>query len=109
MSFFGLIFVCAVLAFAGIIVAQAVPTFIEYQAINKAAKKAAGEGSTPPDVRRIFENAAAIDDFKAVTGKDLDVSKEGDKVVVKFAYSKEIPLGGPVFLVIKYAGNTSVK
>jgi Domain of unknown function (DUF4845) len=80
---------------------------IEYQAITKAAKKAALEGNTPPEVRRVFESAAAIDDFKAVTAKDLDISKQGDKVVVAFAYVKEIHLGGPAYLLLKYSGTTA--
>ena len=38
-SFFGLLFVLVVLAGAGLLAAQAFPTFIEYQAVLKAAKK----------------------------------------------------------------------
>lgn len=106
-SFFGLVFVGGILAFAGVIGAQVAPTVIEYQAIKKAANKAANEGSTPPDIRRVFEAAAAIDDFKAVTGKDLDITKQGDKAVVSFAYNKEIHMGGPAFLLIKYSGTTA--
>jgi hypothetical protein len=105
-SFFGLVFVGVVLAFVGVIGAQVAPTLIEYQAILKAAKKAAAEGATPPDVRRVFDSAQAIDDFKAVAGKDLDISKNGDKVVVAFAYNKEIHLGGPAYLLLKYTGTT---
>lgn len=107
LSFIGLLIVGGGLAFAGVIGAQVVPTFIEYQAIGKAAKKAASEGSTVPDVRNIFDKSSAIDDFKAITGKDLDVSKQGDKIVVSFAYNKEIHLGGPAYLVLKYVGTTA--
>jgi hypothetical protein len=106
-SFMGLLFVGIVLAFGGVVGAQVAPTLIEFQAIKKAAHKAAIEGSTPADVRRIFMSAQAIDDFKSVDGKDLDVSKQGDKVVVAFAYNKEIHLGGPVYLLLKYTGTTS--
>jgi beta-lactam-binding protein with PASTA domain len=106
-SFMGLLVVCIVLAFVGVIGAQVAPTFIEFMAIKKAANKAANEGTTPPDVRRIFDSASAIDDFKAVTAKDLDITKQGDKVVVNFAYNKEIHLGGPAYLLLKYAGTTA--
>jgi Domain of unknown function (DUF4845) len=106
-SFMGLLFVGIVLAFVGVIGAQVAPTLIEFQGIRKAAHKAANEGSTPADVRRIFSAAAAIDDFKAVDSKDLDISKVGDKVVVAFAYNKEIHLGGPAYLLIKYASTTA--
>ncbi len=109
LSFLGLVIVGSILAFGGVIGAQVVPTVIEHQAINKAARKAANEGSTAADVRRIFGASAAIDDFKAIEAKDLDVTKVGDKIVVKYAYNKEIHLGGPAYLVIKYSGDTIAK
>jgi beta-lactam-binding protein with PASTA domain len=106
-SFFGLIMIAAVLGFSGIMIAQAVPTYIEYQAIRKAAHKAANEGSTPADVRRIYGSATAIDDIKSITPNDLEITKQGDKVVVSFAYNKEIPIGGPAYLLLKYSATTA--
>ncbi|RZL50040.1 MAG: DUF4845 domain-containing protein [Variovorax sp.] len=102
-SFIGLLFVAAVLGCAGVVLAQVIPTVIEYQAIGKAANKAA-EGNTVPEVRSLFDRAQAVDDFKAISGKDLDVQKVGDRVVVSFAYEREIPLFGPAYLVLKYRG-----
>jgi hypothetical protein len=102
-SFIGLLFVAIVLACVGVVVAQVIPTLIEYQAIQKAATKAA-EGTTVPEVRAIFDRAQAIDDFTSVSGKDLDVQKVGDKVVVSYAYDREIPLFGPAYLLLKYKG-----
>jgi Tfp pilus assembly major pilin PilA len=104
-SFIGLLFVLGVLACVGVVAAQAFPTVVEYQAILKAAQKASG-GSTVAEVRQIFQRAADVDDIHSITPKDLDVSKNGDKVVVKFAYDKEIHLFGPAFLLIKYAGQS---
>ena len=104
-SFVGLLFVVGVLACAGVVGAQVFPTVVEYQAILKAVQKAAG-GNTVAEVRQIFNKAADVDDIKSVTPKDLEVAKDGDKVVVKFAYNKEIHLFGPAFLLIKYAGSS---
>jgi sensor histidine kinase regulating citrate/malate metabolism len=105
-SFIGLVFVAVVLACVGVVVAQVIPTLIEYQAIYKAANKAK-EGSTVPEIRAIFDRAQAIDDFQSVTGKDLDIKKVNDKVVISFAYEREIPLFGPAYLVLKYKGETN--
>lgn len=105
-SFLGLLFVAIVVACVGVVVAQVIPTLIEYQAITKAANKAK-EGTTVPEVRAIFDRAQAIDDFKSVSGRDLDVKKDGDKVVVSFAYDREIHLFGPAYLVLKYRGQSS--
>ena len=105
-SFIGLLFVAVVLACVGVVVAQVIPTLIEYQAILKAANKAK-EGTTVPEVRAIFDRAQAIDDFKSVVGKDLEVRKDGDKVVVSFSYDREIHLFGPAYLLLKYRGQSS--
>ncbi len=104
-SFFGILFVVGILAFTGVIAAQVIPTLIEFQAITKAASKAK-DGNSVPEVRSIFDKAAQIDDIKSVTGKDLEVTKEGDKTVVSFAYNKEIHIGGPAFLLLKYTGRS---
>ena len=102
-SFLGLLFVGGILAVSGVIAAQIVPTLIEWQAIHKAAGKAR-EGNTVAEVRTIFDKAAAIDDIKSIEGKDLEVTKEGDKVVIHYAYQREIHLAGPAWLTLKYEG-----
>ncbi|WP_309679073.1 DUF4845 domain-containing protein [Polaromonas sp.] len=104
-SFIGLLFVAAVVAFGGILAAQVFPTLIEFQAITKAASKAAA-GSTVPEVRSLFDKAGQIDDIKSISGKDLEVTKEGDKTVVSFAYTREIHMVGPAYLLLKYNGRS---
>jgi hypothetical protein len=107
-SFLSLLFVGGIVAVTGVVVAQVVPTVIEYQGIQKAVKKVAqGGGSTPAELRAAFDRQQNIDDFKAIMGKDLDITKNGDKVVIKFAYDKQIPLFGPAYLLIKYEGSSS--
>ena len=105
LSFIGLLFVGGVLAAAGVVVAQIVPTAIEYQAVLKAVNKAK-EGSTVAEVRSIFDKAASIDNISSLTGKDIEVTKENDQVVVSFAYQREIHLTGPAFLTLKYTGRS---
>ena len=104
-SFIGFLFVGAIAACMLVLGAQVVPTLIEYQAITKAASKAAA-GNTVPEVRAIFDKAGQIDDIHSVSGKDLDVTKEGDKTVVSFAYSREVHMAGPAYLLLKYHGRS---
>lgn len=105
LSFLGLLFVGGMIAVAGVIAAQIVPTAIEYQTVLKAVNKAR-EGNSVPEVRSIFDKAAAVDDIKSISGKDLDVTKDGDKIVVSFAYQREIHLAGPGYLTLKYTGRS---
>lgn len=106
LSFFGLLFFGGLLAALGVVAAQVVPTVMEYQTIIKAAKKAS-EGNSVAEVRSIFDKATAVDNISAITGKDLEVTKEGDKVVVSFAYAREIHLTGPAYLTLKYTGRSN--
>lgn len=106
LSFIGVIFIGLIAVAAFAIGGQSVPIFLEYQAINKAATKAAKEGSTVADIRASFDRAGAIDNISSVQGKDLEISKRGDKVVVSFKYSREIALAGPAYLVYRFEGQT---
>ena len=105
-SLFGMLLWGGVIAVLFVIGAQIAPTVIEYMAIVKASKKAALEGNSVPEVRGVFDRVAAVDDIKSISGRDIEVTKEGDKVVVSFAYSREIHLVGPAYLVLKYAGRS---
>ncbi|MBP9904280.1 MAG: DUF4845 domain-containing protein [Rhodoferax sp.] len=106
LSFIGLVFVAVVLAATGVVIAQVVPTAIEYQAILKATRKSAIDGATPPEARNVFDRAAAIDNISSISGKDLIIGKEADKMVVSFSYQREIHLAGPAFLTLKYVGSS---
>ena len=105
LTFLSLVVVGTLLALAGLVAAQVFPTYLEYVAVQKAVKKAAA-GATVAEVRSIFDKAAAIDDIRTITGKDLIVGKAGDLVVVSFDYVREIHLAGPAWLTMKYQGSS---
>lgn len=106
LSFIGVIFIGLIAVAAFAIGGQSIPIFLEYQAISKAARKAAKEGGTVPEIRAIFDRAASIDNIASIQGKDLEIGKRGDKVIVSFKYSREIALAGPAYLVYRFEGQT---
>ena len=59
-----------------------------------------------PEIRAAFDRAAAIDDIHSIAGKDLEITKRNDKIVVSFSYSREIALAGPAFLVYRFQEST---
>ncbi|MBA4262532.1 MAG: DUF4845 domain-containing protein [Comamonadaceae bacterium] len=105
LTFLGLLVVGILLAFAGVVLAQVVPTYIEFMAVQKAVQKASA-GTTVSEVRSLFDKASQIDDIKSISGENLEIGKEGDRVVVSFAYTREIPLVGPAYLLLKYEGKS---
>jgi hypothetical protein len=104
-SFIGLLFVGGLLAVSGVIAAQVFPTVLEYMAIQKAVQRSTA-GQSVVEVRGIFDKQTEVDAISSIRGKDLEVTKEGDKVVVGFSYQREIHLVGPAFLTLKYAGRS---
>ena len=104
-SLIGLVFVAGVLAMTGVVAAQVFPTVLEFMAVEKAVQRSAA-GQSVAEIRSIFEKATAIDDIKSITAKDLEITKEGDKVVVTFSYEREIHLAGPGYLTLKYQGRS---
>lgn len=103
-TFLGLVSVASIVVLVAILLAKVAPTYMEYQSILKAAQRAAETGGTVPEIRNAFDKSAAADYFTAIKGRDLEISKDNDKIVVEFAYDKEIHLFGPAYLVMKYTG-----
>lgn len=79
----------------------------QYLAIQKAVNRAAQAAPCVAEIRNAFERAKTARYFEAVSGKDLEISKDGDRIVVEFAYDKEIHLFGPAYLLLKYRGRNS--
>ncbi len=104
-SMFTLIFILAVLGGVGAIAMQALPSFLEYQAVIKAVNSAKTE-TTVAGVRNIFDRRAQVDNITSITGKDLEITKNGEETVVAFSYQKEFHMFGPAWLLLKYEGQS---
>ena len=102
----GLLLWAIVVAFVALIVVRVVPTVNEYSTILRAVQKIAhDEPATVAQAREAFERQKEIEySISSIGGKDLQVTKENDKVVIRFAYDKEVEIFEPVFLLIKYRG-----
>jgi len=107
MSFLGLVVWGAVIGFLVYLTMKVMPTVNEYLAVRSTVQKLATQDITSVlEIRTAFDKQRQVDDIRAVTGQDLDITKENGKVVIGFSYEKEIPMGGPVSLLIKYQGRT---
>jgi len=103
----GLLFWAVVIGFIALVTMRVFPTLNEYWTIQRTVNKVAKEGTTVPEIRAAFERQKQIEySISSIGGKDLDITKINDKVVVSFAYDKEVELFPPVFLLIKYAGHS---
>ena len=102
---FASLLVYAALVAAGVfVVMKVVPSFTEYQSIKTTLREIAKSSpGTVEDVRRAFERQRIADPtIQSVTGNDLNVTKEGGRLVISVKYEKELRMIGPVSLLIRY-------
>ena len=102
----GLLLWAIVVAFVALIVVRVLPTINEYSTIQRAVSKIAkDQPTTVAEIKRSFDRQKDIEySISSISGSDLQVTKENDKLVIRFAYDKEVPIFDPVFLLIKYSG-----
>ncbi len=106
-TMFGLLFWAIIIGVGALVGMRVVPTVVEYYTIVKAVNRiSAEEAGTVPQIRAAFEKQKAIDLITSISGKDLDITKENEKVVIGFAYDREIELIKPVYILIKYEGRS---
>jgi tRNA splicing ligase len=107
-TLFGLMFWATLIGFTGYLLVRTLPTVNEYMTIQRTIEQVANASpGTVAETRQAFDKQKGIEySIEAISGKDLIVTKENDKVVVAFAYDKLIPIYGPVNLLIKYEGRS---
>lgn len=107
-TLFGLMFWAILIGMTALVVMRVLPTVNEFYTIQRAVDKVAKEGGgTVPEIRNAFERQKQIEySITSIGGKDLQITKENEQVVVSFAYDKEIELVAPVYLLIKYEGRS---
>ena len=106
LSLIGVLFIGLIVVVLLLLGAKLVPAVVEYIAIERAVQKIKNEGQTVGQIREAFQRHATIDDIKSISARDLDITKEGDRVVISYAYTYNIPLMDNVRIVIDFSGTT---
>jgi hypothetical protein len=100
---------CIVIVIVAIGGLKIAPAYIEYYKVKKAINGIAQANSkaTVGEVREAFNRRAAIDDIDVIAGRDLEVTKEGNELVISFSYPKRISLFGNVSVVFDFAASSN--
>ncbi len=84
--------------------ARALPVLMEYRAVSDAVRQAAqAENATAARTR--FERLSQVEGIQSLTASDLQIDGAPGGLRVAFAYQREGPLAGPVFLTFKLHGS----
>jgi hypothetical protein len=105
LSILGFIFVAAVVVIFAMIGFRTLPSYVEYFTVKKVLAKTledAKEGFSMYDFRRSFDLKASADYIDSVSGRDIDVTKQGNQLVATAAWSKTLHLVGNMSLLLEF-------
>jgi len=109
LTLIGLLFWGAVIAVTAVVGMKVFPTVLEYYTVQRVVDRiAVGNPATVPQVRQEFDKATLTEySIQSIKSTDLVITKDAnDRVVIEFAWDKEIDIFGPVYLMIKYRGKS---
>jgi hypothetical protein len=104
-----MVVMCIVIVIVAIGGLKIAPAYIEYYKVKKAITGIAqtNRKATVGEVREAFNRRAAIDDIDVIGAKDLEITKEGNDIVISFSYPKRISLFGNVSVVFDFAASSN--
>ena len=98
-----------ILIVAALLGMKLIPPYMEFATARNAIQAIAQDRlgtTTPQEIRRAFDSRANIDDITAIKAADLDITKEGNEIVISFAYRKEVPLFANVGVYMDFAASS---
>ena len=105
-SMLGILVICIIIVLIAVGALKLIPTYLEYRSIKEAAISARDGGKTVLEIQKAFDRAANINNITTISGKDLDISKDGNTIVVSFKYEKKVPMFANVSVLIEYAASS---
>ena len=87
------------------------PSYMEYYTIQRQIRIVANEVGAAD--RRAIENAfdrrADVENITAITGKDLEITKDGDGVIITAEYAVKVPLVGNLSAYMDFKASSDKK
>ncbi len=85
---------------------RSIPSVLEYFSVKRAAAYAKQRAANKREVAEYFDKQAQIDRITAIKGEDLGIREDENGTIqsVEFSYRSEVPVYGPLSLLITYSG-----
>ena len=105
----GLLFWGIIICLVAVLGMKVAPEYLTYFKILKATKSIAvsSSGKTVPEIRAAFGKYMDVEHVQTISETDLDISKEGNDIVIAFGYEKRVPLFYNISLLIDFQGSSS--
>ena len=109
LSMIGFLFVAAVVLVTAMIAFRMIPSYIEYYTVQKALEGALADSNdlSTATIRRAMDRRLAADYADAVAGKDVEVTREGNKITASVGWEKRLPLVSNVSILLDFYATAS--
>jgi hypothetical protein len=105
-----MILIGGLIVLGAIIGLRLIPAYIEYATIRShlrdLARSPDARAATEAEIIQLFNRRAQIDDIRAVTGRDLDIIKDGEDVSISAVWSTKVKLLGNVNACIDFTAKS---
>lgn len=106
-SILGILFICVAIVLVAVLALKITPAYMEFGTVKKSLQSAKDSGAkTVVDIQKAFQRNADINGITVISGKDLDITKDGNDIVIGFHYDKKIPLFANVSILIEFAADS---
>lgn len=114
MTFFGFFMFCAIgLVLVVLPALKLVPAYMENGKIKQHFVAIANDpdmkNANPREIRDAFSKRTSIDDIKAITPEDIEISKNGNELVLSANYFVKIPLAANASLYLDFNPSSAAK
>lgn len=106
LTLLGLIFFGTVLVIISIFGLKVIPAYIEHNTIHKIIVDSARGKQTPQEIRSAFSKFSDVNQMDVLAPKDLQITREGNDFVVRYAYTKNINMAEGIRLQIDFSGSS---
>ena len=110
LSMIGFLFVVIVVLVVVVVGFRVMPAYIEYFSVQKALNQTLYEArdlNDSADVRKGFQRKADAGYIESVTGRDIEITRDGNAFVATIEWTRKLPLVANVSLLVEFEAKAS--
>lgn len=102
----GFLMMCVVLFFGALLAFKVIPPYMEFLNVKKnmtaTVRDPTLQEATPKQIRDAFARRADVDNIRAISENDIEVTKEGGNLVLSTSYQVKVPLVANISLLMDF-------
>ena len=106
LTFSGFLSGAVILIFVSITGLKLIPAYMQDSTIKNVFISIVNDPemqkASPRDIRMAFIKRASIDNIRAINAEDIDIAKDGDRLVLSASYTVKIPLVANISLYLEF-------